>query len=72
LILDVWIGTAMSFLTDAANAAANPGTQPALPQGADLTALVAAKLCHDFISPSGAVTCWMIRQRRTCATMRWG
>lgn len=45
----------MSFLTDAANAAANPGTQPALPQGADLTALVAAKLCHDFISPSGAV-----------------
>ena len=45
----------MSFSTDAALASADAGAQPALPQGADLTALVAAKLCHDFISPSGAV-----------------
>ena len=45
----------MSFLTDAAHSAAESGAQMSLPQGAELTALVAAKLCHDFISPSGAV-----------------
>lgn len=47
----------MSILTDAAPHAqdASPVAQATLPQGVDLTALVAAKLCHDFISPAGAV-----------------
>ena len=33
-----------------------PSAPPALPvDGAELAAFVAAKLCHDFISPSGAI-----------------
>ena len=46
----------MSVLSDSVrphNSGANP--PQSLPQGVELTALVAAKLCHDFISPSGAV-----------------
>lgn len=34
---------------------AEPKAAPVLPQGAELATLIAAKLCHDFISPSGAV-----------------
>lgn len=47
----------MAFLTDNAARLSGPSAeeQTALPQGAELAALVAAKLCHDFISPSGAV-----------------
>ena len=39
------------------DAAPSPASQaPALPvDGAELAAFVAAKLCHDFISPSGAI-----------------
>lgn len=47
----------MSFLTDTAPRASFDvaDEQPTLPQGAELASMVAAKLCHDFISPSGAV-----------------
>lgn len=45
----------MSFLTETSPHASTSESPTVLPQGADLTALVAAKLCHDFISPSGAV-----------------
>lgn len=41
-------------MTDAASSPARPA--PDLPvDGAELAAFVAAKLCHDFISPSGAI-----------------
>lgn len=46
----------MSILTESAHLPPTSGSASRpLPQGVDLTALVAAKLCHDFISPSGAV-----------------
>ena len=55
-------------MTDAAAAA--------LPDGQALAALVAGKLCHDFISPAGAISSGLdllaVPRPRTCATTPWG
>ncbi|WP_297802224.1 histidine phosphotransferase ChpT [uncultured Brevundimonas sp.] len=46
----------MSLLTDSARPnSSNGAATKSLPDGVDLAALVSAKLCHDFISPAGAV-----------------
>lgn len=45
-------------------------TDPTLPTGQDLATLVAGKLCHDFISPSGAIVAGLDLMKDPSADMR--
>ena len=44
-----------------------------LPDGQALAALIAGKLCHDFISPAGAISSGLdLLKDPTAATTPWG
>ena len=53
--LDAPKAAAPAMMTSAPPAEAPPATPPAIPQTTELAAHLAARLCHDFISPASAI-----------------